>query len=259
MTIKSVFVAGCISMTLLGCTPPSASNEWIDLFNGKDLDDWTVKIHHHEAGDNYGHTFRVEDGMLKVRYDQYDFTDEYGHIYYKTPFKNFHLSVDYRFSGEFEKGAPAYAELNSGVMFVSQGAEALHKDQNWPISVEMQYLADLGDGKRMTGNMCSPGTHIRYQGKTYTDHCLNSNMPALPKDQWVTAELIVKDTKITQLINGKVVLEYSHPTIDTEDTIVTGSDLASMQAGKVLESGYIALQSEGHPIEFKNVHLKILD
>lgn len=258
MTIRSFLVASCITMTLLGCTHYSESNGWINLFNSENLNNWSVKINHYEVGENFGNTFRFENEILKVRYDQYDFTDEFGHIFYKTPFKNFHLSVDYRFSGEFEKNAPTYAELNSGVMFFSQGVATLKKDQGWPISIEMQYLADLGDGKRTTGNMCSPGTNIRYQGKTYTDHCLNSNMPALPKEQWVTAELIVRDSNITHLINGKVVLEYSQPTIDAEDKIITGQDPQLMEGGKALQSGYIALQSEGQPIEFKNVRIEVL-
>ena len=50
---------------------------WVQLFNGKNLDNWTVKIHHYEVEDNFGNTFRVEDGILKVRYDEYegDFND----------------------------------------------------------------------------------------------------------------------------------------------------------------------------------------
>lgn len=257
MAMKIFFVT--LSMMMLGCSNTASSDEWITLFNGKDLDDWTVKIHHYEAGNNYGNTFRVEEGMLKVRYDQYEFSDEFGHIFYKSPFKNFHLSVDYRFSGEFEDTAPSYALLNSGVMFHSQSAESQKKDQNWPVSVEMQYLADLGDGKRTTGNMCSPGTNIEFEGKVYPGHCLQSRKKALPKNQWVTAELIVNGTKITQLINGEVVLVYSHPTIDGNDQMVKGAAAEFKQGGKALDSGYIALQSEGHPIEFKNVKIKLLE
>lgn len=260
MSKKSLFIlASSMVIAMLGCKNTSPSDQWITLFNGKDLNDWVVKIYHYEAGDNYGNTFRVEDGMLKVRYDNYDFTDEFGHIYYKTPFKNFHLTVDYRFSGEFEAGGPQHAVLNSGVMFHSQSAQSIAKEQNWPISVEMQYLADRGDGKRTTGNMCSPATNIVYQGSIYPQHCLKSNKKALPKDQWVTAELIVRGPKISQYINGDLVLEYSYPTIDGKDKIVKGITAENQQHGKLLESGYIALQSEGQPIEFKNVKIKILD
>jgi len=259
MTFKPFLLSCALALGLLACADNNESDQWTTLFNGHDLDDWVVKINHHEAGDNYGNTFRVEDGLLKVRYDQYDFTDEFGHLFYKTPYKNFHLRVDYRFSGEFETGGPSYAILNSGVMFHSQSAQSINKDQNWPVSVEMQFLADLGDGKRKTGSMCSPGTNVVFAGKVYPDHCLPSNQPALAKDQWVTAELVVKGDSVTQLINGEIVLQYSKPTLDGNDQIVTGQNPEYKEDGKLLESGYIALQSEGQPVEFRNVQIKELD
>lgn len=258
MTFKSLLFTCTVGLGLLSCGADTEQDQWITLFNGKDLDDWVVKIHHYEAGDNYGNTFRAEDGMLKVRYDQYEFTDEFGHIFYKTPFQNFHLRVDYRFSGEFEEGGPKHAVLNSGVMFHSQSAESINKEQNWPVSVEMQFLADLGDGKRSTGNMCSPGTNIVFKGEVYPRHCLPSSLPALAKNKWVTAELVVKSDSITQLINGQIVLQYSHPTLDSKDRTVKGQGPEYKQADKLLETGYIALQSEGQPVEFKNVRIKKL-
>lgn len=61
------------------------NDEWIKLFNGKDLNDWIVKIHHYEAGDNSDNTFRVKDEMIQVRYDNYGaYNDRFGHLYYKT-------------------------------------------------------------------------------------------------------------------------------------------------------------------------------
>ena len=76
-------------LIILGCGAPkeTTSKEWIQLFNGHDVNDWIVKIHHHNAGENFGNTFRVEDGMIKVRYDQYgDYNDQFAHLYYKLPF-----------------------------------------------------------------------------------------------------------------------------------------------------------------------------
>src|SRR6187455_2240804 len=142
--------------TLSFCAPKKGidKEEWVSLFNGKDIDDWIVKIHHHETGDNFGNTFRVEDGMIKVRYDQYgDFNDQFSHLYYKQPFSHFHLKLEYRFVGELQKGAPDYTLRNSGVMFHSQDPRGMLKEQNWPISVEMQFLGGLSDGEpRSTGN-----------------------------------------------------------------------------------------------------------
>lgn len=249
-----MFFAGCSQSN-----KTSDKSEWIKLFNGKDINDWIVKVNHHEPGVNFGNTFRVEDGMIKVRYDQYaDYNDQFAHLYYKTPFSHFHLKLEYHFTGELQKGAPDYTLLNSGVMFHSQDPREMLKDQNWPISVEMQFLAGLGDGNpRPTGNMCSPGTDIVYQGKLYDSHCLNSSSKTYDKDEWVKAELIVLgDSLITHIINGDTVLQYSKPTMG--GGVVDGFDSTIWKPGKPLTSGYVALQSEGQPIDFRNVEVKIL-
>ena len=232
---------------------------WIPLFNGKDLDDWIVKIHHHEAGENFGNTFRVEDGMIKVRYDQYgDFNDQFAHLYHKTPFSHFHLKLEYRFTGELQRGAPSYTLLNSGVMYHSQDPRSMPKEQNWPISIEMQFLAGLDDGQpRPTGNMCSPGTEIVYQGRMYENHCLNSSSKTYHRDAWVKAELIVLgDSLITHIIEGDTVLQYGKPTMG--GGVVNGFDSTVWKPGMPLKSGYIALQSEGQPIDFRNIRIKVL-
>lgn len=247
---------------LVCCTQPrkqEQEEQWIKLFNGKDLNDWIVKVHHHDPGVNFGNTFRVEDEMIKVRYDQYeDFNDQFSHLYYKTPYSHFHLKLEYHFTGELQKGAPEYTILNSGVMFHSQDPRGMLKEQNWPISVEMQFLAGLGDGKpRPTGNMCSPGTEIVYNGELYKDHCLNSTSRTFEKEEWVKAELIVLgDSLVTHIINGDTVLQYTQPSMG--GGVVNGYDSAIWQPGKPLTSGYIALQSEGQPIDFRNIELKVL-
>jgi hypothetical protein len=133
------------------------------------------------------------------------------------------------------------------------------KEQNWPISVEMQFLAGLGDGNpRPTGNMCSPGTDIVYNGEVYDGHCLNSSSKTYAKNEWVRAELIVLgDSLVTHVINGDTVLQYSKPTMG--GGVVQGYDSTLWQPGKPLTSGFIALQSEGQPIDFRNVELLNLE
>jgi hypothetical protein len=237
-----------------------SKEKWVSLFNGKNLNNWIVKIQHHETGDNYGYTFRVEDGMIKVRYDHYDtFNDRFGHLYFKTPFSYYRLKFEYRFVGEWRKDAPVYTELNSGVMFHSQDPRTMPKEQDWPISIEMQLLGGLADGKpRPTGNMCSPGTHVEYKGKLDTRHCINSSSKTYTGDQWIAAELIVLgDSSITHIINGDTVLQYSHPQIG--GSVVNRFDPDQKTDGKMLQSGFIALQSEGQPIDFRNIKLLNLE
>ena len=238
----------------------ATKEEWIQLFNGNDISDWMVKIHHHETGDNYGNTFRVEDGLIKVRYDQYDsFNNRYGHLYFKQPYSYYHLVVEYRFTGIWRKDAPEYTIKNSGVMLHSQDPRTMLREQDWPISVEMQFLAGLGDGKpRPTGNMCSPGTDVVYNGKIDPRHCINSSSPTYEGEQWIKAEAIVLgDSLITHIINGDTVLQYTHPQIG--GGVANNYDPKIKIDGKLLSSGFIALQSEGQEIDFRKVALLNLE
>jgi len=234
--------------------------EWISLFNGQDINDWIVKIHHHETGDNYGNTFRVEDGIIKVRYDQYDkFNDRFGHLYYKQPFSYYHLRFEYRFTGEWRKDAPEYTNLNSGVMFHSQDPRTMPKEQDWPISIEFQLLGGLVAGQsRPTGNMCSPGTNVVFQGKIDPRHCIESTSKTYYGDQWIRGEIIVLgDSLITHIINGDTVLQYTKPQIG--GGVANGYDPAIKIDGKLLKEGFIALQSEGQPVDFRKIEILNLE
>jgi Domain of Unknown Function (DUF1080) len=256
---KHFILPGIVLLITIGCHNSqkiAANQQWVSLFNGKDINDWMVKIQHHDMNVNFGNTFRVEDGIIKVRYDQYgDFNDQFAHLYYKNPFSWFHLVFEYRFVGEQQKGAPSYTLRNSGVMFHSQDPRTMPKEQDWPISIEMQLLGGLSDGKpRPTGNMCSPGTNIVFKGKIAEQHCINSSSKTYDGEQWVRGELIVLgDSLITHIINGDTVLQYAKPQIG--GGVVNRYDPAIKQEGKLLSSGFIALQSEGHPVDFRNVKL----
>jgi hypothetical protein len=251
----SVAFTGCATAQQNAGTP-----EWKQLFNNKDINDWTVKIHHHEVGEDTANTFRVEDGMIKVRYDKYDqFNEQYGHLYYKQPFSYYHLRVEYRITGQWRKDAPSYTIKNSGVMFHSQDPKTMPKEQDWPISVELQLLAGLDDGKpRPTGNMCSPGTDVVFNGKVDPRHCIESTSKTYPAEEWVTAEVIVLgDSLVKHIINGDTVLQYSKPQIG--GGVVKNYDPAIKQDKKLLSTGFIALQSEGQPIDFRKVELLNLE
>ena len=96
---------------LVSCTVISAGaqykGKWKQLFNGKNLHGWNVKISGHELNDNYGNTFSVKDGLMKVNYNAYDsFNNRFGHIFYKTPYAYYLIAVEYRFVGKQAKGGP---------------------------------------------------------------------------------------------------------------------------------------------------------
>lgn len=235
-----------------------ARGRWISLFNGKNLDGWTVKIRGYEANDNFGNTFRVENGVLKVSYDQYSkFDGKFGHIFYKHPFSHYRLRVEYRFVGDQCPGGPPWAFRNSGAMIHSQAPESMRKDQDFPVSIEVQYLGGNGQDPRPTANVCSPGTHIVMDGKLITRHCTNSSSPTFHGDQWVTVEAEVHGNgTIKHIVNGQTVLEYEKPQLDESD-----ADARKLikDGNKMLSGGFIALQSESHPIEFRKVELLPLE
>lgn len=259
MQPRLIFIFFISAILFFSCNHKIANKttgDWVPLFNGKDINEWTVKIHHHEVGENFGNTFRVEDSIIKVRYDQYgNFNDQFGHLYYNTPYSYYHLKLEYRFVGQWVKTAPSYTILNSGVMFHSQDPRTMPKEQDWPISVEMQFLGGLGDGKpRPTGNMCSPGTEVMQKGQIVPSHCINSSSKTYEGEQWVSAELIVLgDSLVTHIINGDTVLQYSKPQIG--GGVANSYDPKIKVDGKLLTSGFIALQSEGQEIDFRNIRI----
>lgn len=238
----------------------TAGGEWIQLFNGKDLTGWKVKIKGYELGDNHANTFRVEDGVLKVAYDQYQrFDNKFGHIFYEKPFSHYLLRVEYRFVGKQCPGGAGWAFRNSGVMIHGQSPESMEKDQDFPVSIEVQLLGGSGSGNRSTANVCSPGTNYVKNGKLVTQHCNNSTSKTFHGDQWVTVEIEVHGSKlIRHFVNGEKVFEYSQPQLDEKDA--QARKLIQAQGGeKLLSSGSISLQSESHPVEFRKVELKKLE
>lgn len=244
-----------LASLLFFSTTSQAQKGWINLFNGKDLKDWTVKISKHEVGDNYANTFRVENGMMKVSYDGYqDFDQQYGHIFYKKPYSYYLLKVEYRFVGEQVKGGEGWATRNSGAMLHGQDPKTMLKDQDFPISIEGQLLGGDGKSDRHTGNVCTPGTTIEIDDKLFTPHCLDSKSKTYHGEQWVTAEfLVLGDSIIKHIINKDTVLVYTKPKIGGGN--VSNFDPKVKQDGKALTGGYISLQSESHPIEFRKVAL----
>lgn len=251
-----------LALTLL-VTPAEgrcqSGGDWIQLFNGRDLSGWVVKVRGHAVGDNFANTFRVQDGVLKVAYDGYTtFANQFGHLFYREPFGDYHLVMEYRFTGDWMPDAPDWARRNSGAMLHAQDPATMTVAQDFPISIELQLLGGFSDGRsRSTANMCSPGTEVDVNGATVRGHCLNSSSATIHGDGWVRAEAIVYgDSVIKHIVNGDTVLVYTHPRIGGGN--VDGHDPAQKVDGRRLTSGFIALQSEGHPIEFRRVDLRVL-
>lgn len=233
--------------------------EWIDLFNGQDLDHWIPKISKHDVGENYQNTFQVQDGYLTVNYDGYDsFDEQFGHLFYDKPYSAYYLAIEYRFIGEQAPDGPGWAWRNSGAMLHGQDPHTMLRDQDFPISIEAQLLGGPEEGDRTTSNLCTPGTNVVMDGELFTPHCVNSSSQTYRGDQWVRATfLVLKDSLIQHYIGGEVVLEYSQPQIGGSN--VSPVDSSVKQDGKLLTGGYLSFQSESHPIQFRKIALVDLE
>ena len=242
-----LFSSACYAAEPAATIQNPDQEEWVDLFNGKDLSNWTIKIRGFPLGENAFNTFRVADGMMQARYDQYtEFGEHFGHIFSNAgSFSHYKIQVEYRFVGEQVKGGPAWAYRNNGIMYHTQDPKTMTIEQDFPGSMEFQLLGGNGKEARSTGNLCTPGTAVVFNGKFTEDHIINSSSDTFNGDQWVTAELIVHGSeKAEHFINGKKVLEYTGLQWD-DRTPNTG--------------GFIALQAESSPTDFRKVRLLNLE
>jgi hypothetical protein len=260
MISNAMIRAVCCAIVMISA-PCHAEQPWVSLFNGKNLDGWTPKVSGHALGANPFNTFRVEDGILKVSYDGYGkFAEQYGHLYSNIAYSHYVLRMEYSFEGKMMADAPGYVNLNSGVMIHSQSPQSMGMKQAFPVSMEFQFLADEGKGKRPTGNVCTPGTHLEMDGKLVTQHIVESSAPTFAPGEWVKIEIEVRGSEeVIHRVNGKEVLRYQRPQLDPNCKIVSPEPLIKAGAPKLLGFGHIALQAEGQGVWFRNIELKSLE
>jgi hypothetical protein len=260
-TVTLVAALACAAAPPIGAQRNDPDKqEWLPLFNGRNLDGWTVKFAKHDLGENFNDTVRVENGLLEVRYDKWQsFNSEFGHVFYQEQFSYYRLVAEYRFVGQQVTGGPAWAIRNNGLMLHSQKPGTMLKDQDFPISIEVQLLGGLGDGKpRTTANLCTPGSNVVLNGQLHTPHCLTSTSRTYDGDQWVRVEVEVHgDEVVRHIVDGRIVLEYTKPQIGGGN--VAPVDPAVKIDGTPMTSGYIAIQAETAPIDFRTIELLNLE
>ena len=237
----------------------SAEENWIQLFNGKDLNNWQIKFKGHELGDNYNNTFRVEDGMLRVSYENWDeWNGTFGHIFYNGEFSHYRLRVEYRFVGDQVKNGPGWAFRNNGLMIHGQPAETMDLDQDFPTSIEVQLLGGSGTGERSTMNLCTPGTNVVMDSVLIEQHCINSKSKTYNGDQWVSVEVEVHGNEIIRhFVDGEEVMHYNQPQLDPRDS--TYNKLLNLYGDKMITKGSISLQAESHNTDFRKIELLELE
>lgn len=264
--LLSFSVLFIITISLFACSNESSKEEkksveieWQQLFNGEDLTGWTPKIRYQDFGNNFNNTFSVNDGKIVVNYDQYDnFEEQFGHLFYKNPYAAYFLSIEYRFVGDQIHDGPGWAIRNSGAMLHCQDPATMGKDQDFPISIEGQLLGGDGESERTTSNLCTPGTNVVMDNELFTPHCVSSSSKTYHGEQWVRASfLVLKDSLVRHYLEGEIVLEYTKPQIGGGSVSAYNPEVK--KDGNLLTEGYISLQSESHPIEFRKVELVDLE
>ena len=252
--MKRLFVVVAVLLCMPIVSVTGEKQKWISLFNGKDLTGWTPKIRGFELGVNHANTFRVKDGALQVGYESYEnFDNRFGHIFYKSPYSHYRFRMEYRFIGSQVPGGPGWAYRNSGIMLHCQDPKSMGKDQDFPVSIEVQLLGGRKEGDRTTANLCTPGTNVVMSDELKLAHCISSTSKTYRGDQWVTVEVEVRGGEVIKhILDGDVVLQYDKPQLDPRDgdakKLIKGDDLS-------LSSGYISLQSESHPVVFRKIEL----
>ena len=261
MKIKNTYLLAIASLFLLitSCGPKTNPNadkeEWISMFNGKDLEGWTPKIRGFTLGENHKNTFKVTNGNLRVSYQEYDsFESKFGHLFYKTKFSHYRLKAQYRMVGEQVNGGPGWAFANNGFMLHCQDPETMSLNQDFPMSMEFQLLAGRGEGERPTGNLCTPGCHVHIDGKLVETHCIPDTKGATyPREKWVNIEAVVLgDSIVHQIVEGDTVMTFTKPIIGGQ---LAGLDKNLFKDGTPMTEGFIAIQGESHDTEFRNMEL----
>ncbi|MEO2147219.1 MAG: DUF1080 domain-containing protein [bacterium] len=237
---------------------PLAGDGWVTLFDGKTLDGWTPKIRGHALGEDPYQTFRVEDGSIRIGYENYGgkFAARYGHLFYDIPLSRYLLRVEYRFFGEQMEGGAGWAWRNSGLMLHGQDPKTMAIDQEFPVSIEMQLLGGDGTNTRTNANLCTPGTNVVMGESLQRRHCINSTSETCHGDDWVWVTVEVRGGEVIRhFLGDELVMEYTAPQLDSRDS---EAQLLIKEDALLLTGGTLSLQSESHPLEFRRIEIKML-
>jgi hypothetical protein len=192
----------------------------VDLFNGENLDNWNIFVSTDDVKPS--DLFWVEDGVINTS------GIPHGYIRSKEVYSNYKLHVEWRWLEE---------PTNSGVLLHVQG-----DDMIWPLSIECQLMNEKAGDIVLIGK----GSGITIKDSTYLITSEEKRFAVIGKfdavsektaGEWNSYEITSLDGNLEVIVNG--VLQNA------------GADLT-------LTGGNILLQSEGSPMQFRNIYLEIL-
>jgi len=200
----------------------AAEEGFTPLFNGKDLSGWTYFLE--KKGDNKDGTMKMEDVWSVKDGVLHCKGRPNGYLRTEKDYTNFVLKLEWRW--------PDGKGYNSGVLLRMVGP-----DKIWPKSIEAQLMSGhAGDFWLIDGAKLETAPE-RVDPKA-ARHRLKIKANEKPLGEWNEYEITLDKGKVVLKVNGEVLNEG------------TGADEIP---------GKICLQSEGGPIEFRNIRIKPLE
>ena len=189
----------------------------IELFNGKNLDNWYTFLPSKGKNSDPEKIFTVHDGMIHIT------GKEFGYIATNNDYENYRLVIEFKW-GEKKFPPRENAVRDSGVLMHMVG-----DDKVWPKSVECQIQeGDTGDFWLIGG------ATIEVDGQLINGHKKKKVDAEKPTGQWNTVEVICEGDKVTHIVNGV-----------TNNVGVKSS----------LTKGKIVFQSEGAEVYYRKIEL----
>jgi len=226
--MKKCFIITIVVSLTCFCSLHSISQSY-SLFNGKDLSGWHVDVPEMDTTKAAINPFIVRKGLLV------SLGTPPGHLITDSGYKNFRLSVEYRFAG-----VPG----NCGVLVFASTPRALYK--MFPKSVEVQMMhQDAGDFWCIVEDIEVPDMETR-RG---------------PKSNWGITE--GKERRIKNLTDNseKPVGEWNSMTIECVSNSIkvwVNGELVNYGFNATASKGNIAVQAEGSEVEFRKVELTLI-
>lgn len=260
----------------VGNSAENGSN-WITLFNGKNLDGWSIQLRDQDKNEDPNHLVQVDHGVLHFYKDAQAGSEQpFGYLATAKEYSSYRLRLEYKW-GE-KKFAPRTGSVrDSGLLY-----HVTATDKVWPDSVEYQIQEnDVGDiyaistqvtssadpkttnivttiSTNNTSGVIRTNSNARLkflepteggvpvvQGRLGTSLRVIRN-PMNEHEGWNTVEIEVRGNSATHLLNGTV-----NNRCNNIKKSVNGEWIP-------LDRGRIALQLEGAEIFYRKIQIQEL-
>jgi hypothetical protein len=154
---------------------PPPGEDWVALFNGKDLSGWQ------EVGKE---KWEVQEGVIRGR----AITKEYGYLQTAKPYKDFHLSMKFKCNGDGNSGVFFHVGFKPGTADVSQG---------------LQFEIDCTLGRHTGG--------VYGDGREWLVWPAPENEIVVRRDDWNEYLVKVEGNRYVARLNGVLMIDFTDP------------------------------------------------